>query len=145
MELYNGNLNIDNIIKTWTDDNIKNNYGAFIYFIGIVRAENSINGLHFKIYKPILEKWFNKWKDYGLKHNINIKMAHSIGDVMINESSYISAVFSKHRKIALSTIDIFVEDFKKNAPIWKYEIINKKEHIYNRKKSLSMDNSGLLY
>ena len=143
MELYNGQLNIQNIINIWTQDNIKKNYGAFIYFVGVVRDENSIDGLYFEIYKPILEKWFNQWTKYGLDNDINIKMAHSIGNVMINESSYISAIFSKHRKIGLSTINLLVEDFKKNAPIWKYEIIDS-QRIYRREKSTPMNNNGLL-
>ena len=48
-----------------------------------------------------------------------IKMAQSKGDVMLHKSSYIAAVFSPKRRVALELIDEFVEDFKASAPIRK--------------------------
>ena len=56
---------------------------------------------------------------------------------------YISAVFSPKRRVALELIDEFVEDFKANAPIWKYDVIDGKR-IYAADRSTPMDGSGLL-
>jgi molybdopterin synthase catalytic subunit len=70
-------------------------------------------------------------------------MAHAIGDVPVHTSSYISAVFSPKRRVALELIDAFVEDFKANAPIWKYDVI-KGKRVYAEDRSTPMSGSGLL-
>ena len=70
-------------------------------------------------------------------------MAHSRGDVFNHESSYIAAVCSPKRRVALELIDEFVEDFKAQAPIWKYDIIDNKR-IYAQDRSTAIKGSGLL-
>jgi molybdopterin synthase catalytic subunit len=45
--------------------------------------------------------------------------------------------------VALELIDEFVEDFKANAPIWKYDIRNGKR-IYAEDRSTPMSGAGLL-
>ena len=70
-------------------------------------------------------------------------LAHAKGDVLKHETSYISAVCSKQRKIALSLIDEFVEDFKANAPIWKYDLKDGKR-IYAKERSQIIGGAGLL-
>jgi molybdopterin synthase catalytic subunit len=45
--------------------------------------------------------------------------------------------------VALELIDEFVEDFKANAPIWKYDVKNG-ERIYAEDRSTPMSGSGLL-
>jgi molybdopterin synthase catalytic subunit len=70
-------------------------------------------------------------------------MAHSRGDVWLHTSSYISAVFSPKRRVALMLIDEFVEDFKANAPIWKYDLRDG-ARIYAEDRSTPMNGAGLL-
>ena len=70
-------------------------------------------------------------------------MSHSKGDVLNHQSSYISAVLSPKRRVALEMIDEFVEDFKASAPIWKYDIIDGKR-VYAEDRSTPLENSGLL-
>jgi len=143
MELYNGALDIKEIFGRWLDEERESNYGAFIPFIGTVRAEDGIEGLSFDIYKPILQSWFDSWQERAKEKGAKVKMAHSIGDVLIHESSYMSAVFSPKRRVALELIDEFVEDFKANAPIWKYDIIDGKR-VYAEDRSTPMSGSGTL-
>jgi molybdopterin synthase catalytic subunit len=143
MELYNGALDIKEIFGRWLDEERESNYGAFIPFIGTVRAEDGIEGLSFDIYKPILQSWFDSWQERAKEKGAKVKMAHSIGDVLIHESSYMSAVFSPKRRVALELIDEFVEDFKANAPIWKYDII-KGKRVYAEDRSTPMSGSGIL-
>jgi len=70
-------------------------------------------------------------------------MAHSKGDVPNHTSSYISAVVSPQRKVALRLINEFVEDFKASAPIWKYDLIDGKR-VYAKDRSLPLKGAGLL-
>ncbi len=141
--LYDGALDVPTILKEWYESESKSNYGAYIPFVGTVRSEDEIDGLSFDIYEPILEKWFNQWQDRAKAKGAIIKMAHSRGDVLLHESSYIAAIFSPKRRVALEFIDEFVEDFKASAPIWKYDLKNS-QRIYAKDRSTAIKGSGIL-
>ncbi len=143
MELYEGSLDVKEISNRWYDEIRTLNYGALITFIGIIRAEDSIEALSFDIYDPILKKWFDGWQKEAKRRGAIVKMAHAIGDVSISESSYIAAVASPKRKVALALIEEFVEDFKANAPIWKYDVIEGKR-VYAKERSTPMEGAGIL-
>lgn len=143
LELYEGSLAVEKITNTWYDKFKNSNYGAIITFVGVVRDENNIKGLSFDIYEPILNSWFDKWQKKANEKNAIVLMAHSRGDVLNHESSYIAAVCSPKRRVALEMIDEFVEDFKKSAPIWKYDIIDgKREYALDR--STPIEGAGIL-
>lgn len=141
--LYDGALDVPTILKDWYEEEATSNYGAYIPFIGTIRDEDEIDGLSFDVYEPILESWFKTWQEKAKEKGAVIKMAHSRGDVMLHESSYIAAVFSPKRRVALEFIDEFVEDFKASAPIWKYDLKNG-ERIYALDRSTAIKGSGLL-
>lgn len=141
--LYDGPLNVPKILKEWYEEEAASNYGAFIPFVGTVRSEDGIDGLSFDIYEPILKSWFASWQQKAKEKGAVIKMAHSRGDVMLHESSYIAAVFSPKRRVALEFIDAFVEDFKASAPIWKYDLKDGKR-IYAKERSTAINGSGIL-
>ncbi|NPA04342.1 MAG: molybdenum cofactor biosynthesis protein MoaE [Epsilonproteobacteria bacterium] len=143
VELYPGELEVEKIFNRWLKWGEDKNYGAYITFVGIVRAEDGIEALSFDVYEPILKKWFKEWEDRAKKERCVIKMAHSKGNVPIHTSSYVAAVFCPHRKKALELIEKFVEDFKANAPIWKYDVKNG-ERIYAKERSQPIEGSGLL-
>ncbi len=143
MELYQGSLDVKAIFSRWLDEEASSNYGAYIPFVGTIRAEDGIEALSFDIYEPVLQKWFEGWQEKAATLGAVVKMAHSIGDVPVHTSSYVSAVFSPKRRVALELIDLFVEDFKANAPIWKYDVKQGKR-IYAADRSTPMSGSGLL-
>ena len=143
MELYDGALDTKEIFGRWLDEQSSSNYGAYIPFIGTIRAEDNIEALSFDIYEPILQAWFNNWVEKAERRGAIVKMAHARGDVKVHTSSYISAVFSPKRRVALELIDEFVEDFKVNAPIWKYDVIDGKR-VYAEDRSTPMSGAGLL-
>jgi molybdopterin synthase catalytic subunit len=143
MELYQGPLDVKEIFGRWLDEEAESNYGAYIPFVGTIRAEDDIEALSFDIYEPILKSWFESWQAKAKERGAIVKMAHSIGDVPVHTSSYVSAVFSPKRRVALELIEAFVEDFKANAPIWKYDVIDGKR-VYAEDRSTPMDGAGLL-
>jgi molybdopterin synthase catalytic subunit len=143
LELFQGSLEVEKILADWYTRIKDKNCGAFIPFIGIVRDECGIDGLSFDIYEPILNRWFNDWQERVQKDNAILFMAHSIGDVPNHTSSYIAAVVSPQRKAALRIINDFVEDFKANAPIWKYDLIQG-ERVYAKDRSIPIKGAGLL-
>ena len=143
MELYHGSLDVKSIFNQWLEEESESNYGAYIPFVGTIRAEDGIEALSFDIYEPVLQNWFDSWVKKAESRGAKVKMAHAIGDVPVHTSSYISAVFSPKRRVALELIDEFVEDFKANAPIWKYDVIDGKR-IYAEDRSTPMKGSGLM-
>ena len=143
LELYDGGLNVSEIITRWYAEEADYNYGAYIPFIGTVREEDGIEGLSFDVYEPILNAWFDAWQSKAEALGAKLKMAHSRGDVLVHESSYIAAVFSPKRRVALETIEQFVEDFKASAPIWKYDLKNG-QRLYARDRSTPISGAGLL-
>jgi molybdopterin synthase catalytic subunit len=141
--LFDGALDVPKILTAWYKEEATSNYGAYIPFVGTVRSEDDIDGLSFDIYEPILESWFKSWQERAKEKGAIIKMAHSRGDVMLHESSYIAAVFSPKRRVALEFIDEFVEDFKASAPIWKYDLKNGLR-VYAKDRSTAIKGSGIL-
>jgi molybdopterin synthase catalytic subunit len=143
LRLYEGSLNVEKIFNTWHEEYKTQNFGAFITFVGIVRDEDGIEGLSFDIYEPILSSWFDAWQAKAKEQNALILMAHSRGDVPLHTTSYIAAVLSPKRKVALALINDFVEDFKAKAPIWKYDLRDGKR-VYAEDRSTALPSSGLL-
>ncbi|NPA60491.1 MAG: molybdenum cofactor biosynthesis protein MoaE [Epsilonproteobacteria bacterium] len=143
LELYDGGLDVPKILASWYEEESKSNYGAFIPFVGTIRDEDDIEGLSFDVYEPILSSWFEAWQEKAKQRGAIIKMAHSKGDVFLHQSSYISAVFSPKRRVALEFIDEFVEDFKASAPIWKYDLKDG-QRIYAKDRSTAIQGSGIL-
>lgn len=143
LSIYNGALDVPKLLKEWYEEEATSNYGAYMPFVGTVRSEDGIDGLSFDVYEPILQSWFDAWQEKAKQKGAIIKMAHSRGAVMLHESSYIAAVFSPKRRVALEFIDEFVEDFKASAPIWKYDLKEGKR-IYAKERSTAIKGSGIL-
>lgn len=143
LQIHKGNLPIEKIHNSWYEKYKNLNYGAFITFVGIIRDEDGITGLSFDVYEPILKQWFKKWQEKAKERGAIVFMAHSRGDVLNHTSSYIAGVCSPQRRVALELIDEYVEDFKKNAPIWKYDLRDNKR-IYAKDRSQKIDGAGIL-
>ncbi|PAF42315.1 molybdenum cofactor biosynthesis protein MoaE [Helicobacter sp. 11S03491-1] len=143
LEIYEGALPTYKIYQKWEQIAREKNLGAFCVFTGIVRNENKMDGLSFDIYEPLLKKWFENWSDKGNKQGVILFMAHSKGNVENGESSYMSAVVSMQRRPALALYEKFIEDFKHNAPIWKYDFKSDKR-FYAQDRSHLLPGSGIL-
>ena len=141
--IYKGPIHVDSLLSRWYNAEHNKNYGAMVSFVGTIREEGGIEALSFDIYRPILEQWFEGWKKRLEAKGAIIAMAHSEGDVPVHKSSFACAIFSPKRRVALQMLDEFVEDFKTNAPIWKYDVIDGKR-VYAKDRSTPMAGSGLL-
>ncbi|STP12575.1 molybdopterin converting factor, subunit 2 [Helicobacter mustelae] len=143
LEIYQNALCTAKLYEKYESLAREKNLGACCVFCGIVRDEGGIEGLSFDIYLPLLQSWFERWQSRLQKNGAALCMAHSVGDVGIGESSFMCAILSSQRKVALGAYEEFIEDFKQNAPIWKYDLINKKR-IYAKERSHALPQSGLL-
>lgn len=142
-ELHNGALSVTQIYKAWFERYKSENLGAMITFCGIVRDENGVEALYFEIYEKLLKAWFDKWCEKVAQDKVVLCFAHSKGEVKIHQSSYFVAVISKQRKLGLRLINEFVEDFKANAPIWKFDVKNGVK-TYAFERSSKLKHAGIL-
>lgn len=142
-ELHNGALNVTQIYKEWFERYKSENLGAMITFCGIVRDENGVEALYFEIYEKLLKAWFDKWREKVAQDKVVLCFAHAKGEVKIHQSSYFAAVISKQRKLGLTLINEFVEDFKANAPIWKFDVKNGVK-TYAFERSSKLKHAGIL-
>ena len=141
--IYRGPIEVEALLSRWYGAERNGNYGAMVSFVGTVREEGGIEALSFDIYRPLLDEWFEGWRERLAEKGALLAMAHSEGDVPVHTSSFACAIFSPKRRLALEMLDAFVEDFKANAPIWKYDVIDGKR-IYAAERSTPMAGSGLL-
>ena len=141
--IYKGPIEVEELLSRWYEAERNKNFGAMVSFVGTIREEDGIEALSFDIYRPVLERWFGEWKKRLAEKGALLVMAHSEGDVPVHKSSFACAVFSPRRRVALEMLDAFVEDFKANAPIWKYDVIGGKR-VYAAERSTPMAGSGLL-
>ena len=142
-ELHNGALSVTQIHKAWFERYKNENLGAMITFCGIVRDENGVEALYFEIYEKLLKAWFDKWCEKVAQDKVVLCFAHAKGEVKIHQSSYFVAVISKQRKLGLRLINEFVEDFKANAPIWKFDVKNGVK-TYAFERSSKLKHAGIL-
>ena len=139
MIIYDGACDVTKTFNKWYEEkNLK--YGAQITFVGVVRDDNECEGLSFDLYLPMLKNWFKKWENLD---DVEIKMAHSRGDVLIGETSFLCLVATPHREKGFEYLEKFVEDFKANAPIWKYDLKNGKR-VFAKQRSKKLPYAGLL-
>lgn len=117
--------------------------GAFVFFCGIVRAEDEIDALSFDVEENLLKNWFKSWEDLAASKNAKIFMAHTKGECKIGDVCFICACLSPNRKFALKTIDDFIDDLKKNAPIWKFDLKNNQK-IFVKTRAVPMQKAGIL-
>ncbi len=70
LEIIQGALDTDKLLKAYQEEACAKNFGAFCAFVGIVRGEDNIQGLSFDIHEALLKTWFEKWhhkaKDLGV-------------------------------------------------------------------------------
>lgn len=143
--IKNGAINTNEMLTLWQENTKTQNFGAMSIFIGIVRAESGISALSFDIYTPLLQSWLESWEQKAKKiaNDLQIFMAHSNGDVSVGQCSFMCGIISKNRAAALAIYGEFIEDFKANAPIWKYDVKNS-TRIYAKDRSQKLSGAGIL-
>ncbi len=99
-------------------------YGAKVVFEGIVRPTEGgspIKGLRYEAYEPMTSQELHRLATQILeKHSVlAILVEHSVGLVKAGEASFRLTVASAHRKEAIAAADEFIDEMKRQVPIWK--------------------------
>lgn len=104
------------------------NVGAVVEFTGIVRGEENgvkISAIQYEAYynmaKQMMEKIAQK---LGEKYQCeSVVVVHRVGIITAGEPAIYIRVESKHRAEAFGMVIEFLEQLKKDTPIWKSKII----------------------
>lgn len=103
---------------------VHNEIGARIIFEGIVRSQEgdrSIEGLEYEAYEAMAQKKLESIAEklIALYRVESISVVHRVGYVPVGEVSLLLVVQSCHRKEGLACCDAYIDELKKEVPIWK--------------------------
>ena len=112
------------VISANNQDYLHEEIGARIVFEGIVRSqegERIIDGLDYEAYEGMALKKLQTIGEQLLeKHKVeSLAVIHRIGFVPVGEVSLLLVIQSRHRKEAFVCCDEFINELKKDVPIWK--------------------------
>jgi molybdopterin synthase catalytic subunit len=98
--------------------------GSLVEFFGIVReteGENKIPSLRYEAYASMAEKVMReKIALLEKKHPCQaIRIVHRVGVVPKGESAIYVGIQSKHRREGFLFLQEFMDEFKRDVPIWK--------------------------
>ena len=98
--------------------------GSLVEFYGIVReteGESKIPALRYEAYASMAEKVMReKIALLQKKHPCQaIRVVHRVGIIPKGESAIYVGIQSKHRREGFLFLQEFMDEFKKDVPIWK--------------------------
>ena len=96
-------------------------HGAVVGFLGVVRAEDGLDGLEYSAYTKMALAMMEKiGREMGERFGpLRVAARHRLGRLAVGEASLALAVASPHRKEALQAASYFVDRLKEVVPIWK--------------------------
>ena len=98
--------------------------GSLVEFFGMVReteGAEKIAGLNYEAYSSMAEKVMRE-KIAGLQKRFPcqaIRVVHRLGLVPKGESAIYVGIRSRHRQDGFLLLQEFMDEFKKDVPIWK--------------------------
>jgi molybdopterin synthase catalytic subunit len=98
--------------------------GSLVEFFGMVReteGTEKVTSLHYEAYSTMAEKVMReKIAILEKKHSCRaIRIVHRLGPVPKGESAIYVGVQSRHRQEGFLFLQEFMNEFKKDVPIWK--------------------------
>ena len=98
--------------------------GSLVEFYGVVReteSEAKISSLRYEAYASMAEKVMReKIADLEKRHPCQaIRIVHRLGLVPKGESAIYVGIQSRHRQEGFLFLQEFMDEFKKDVPIWK--------------------------
>lgn len=101
--------------------------GAVILFEGVVRGlehDREIAGLDYTTYEPMAQRTLEQiGREVAARHGIlEMHIEHSRGHVPVGAISFRLVVAGAHRKEAIAAMDEFIDQMKRDVPIWKSSV-----------------------
>ncbi len=98
--------------------------GALVCFEGVVRAQEegrALTGLRYEAYEPMATRELTALAERTVERHglLGIEVRHSRGMVRVGEVSFRLVVRSAHRAEGLAAMGDFIDEMKRDVPIWK--------------------------
>lgn len=98
--------------------------GAILCFDGVVRpteAGQAIEAIDYEAYEPMAQRQLNLLAEQTLERFglLAINVTHSRGRVPAGECSFRLRIASAHRAAGLEAMGGFIDQLKRDVPIWK--------------------------
>ncbi|MEL6895275.1 MAG: molybdenum cofactor biosynthesis protein MoaE [Planctomycetota bacterium] len=124
IRFLDGPIDVQQALAQWATAEERRGCGACTIFEGIVRPEEKgrpISSLKYEIYQPMTG---NVMRQLGerVAANCGIVAAiicHSHGKVPVGKCSFWMGVAGKHRRETLLFTEQFIDEMKRQVPIWK--------------------------
>jgi len=105
-------------------EDVLENAGALLWFEGIIRDHENgraIAGLQYQTYDPMAEKQLCRLGESAIEQFgvLGVAVEHSRGYVGVGACSFRLRIASPHRKEGLAAMDWFIDEMKRDVPIWK--------------------------
>ena len=125
----------------------KNNTGAIVSFVGVVRGydeknDQKINSMTLEHYSGMTESEIEKIivESYKRWELTGVTVIHRVGELKPSDQIVFVGVSSKHRQNAFDGCNFIMDWLKTKAPFWKVEENNNKKNWVNFNES---DNQAL--
>jgi molybdopterin synthase catalytic subunit len=117
--ITNEDFSIDELVRGMKKPEI----GAIVTFLGVVRAEEGINGLNVEVYEEMAEKELKRLERAAReKFDIEaVEIVHRAGSLKVGENIVVILVGARHRKEAFRACEYLIDELKERVPIWKKE------------------------
>ncbi len=98
--------------------------GAVVRFEGRVRGEENgtdIDALQYEAYEPMAKQQMEKIaRKLGTRHPcLAVRVRHRVGRVAVGEAAIIVEIAARHRGEAFAFLAEFMDELKRDVPIWK--------------------------
>ncbi len=98
--------------------------GSLVEFYGQVRASEGaepIAALHYEAYTAMAEKVMReKLESLASVHPCHaVRVIHRLGSVAVGESAIYVGIQSRHRREGFALLAAFMDELKKDVPVWK--------------------------
>ena len=106
--------------------------GAVLWFEGIIRGQENgraIAGLQYQTYDPMAENQLRRLGEMAIEQFgvLGVVVEHSRGFVGTGVCSFRLRIASRHRKEGLAAMDWFIDQMKRDVPIWKSPVFAGKQ------------------
>jgi len=101
----------------------RNDAGAVVAFIGIVRGDDELKSMRLEHYPAMTAREIEVHIDEAKQRwpIISVRVIHRIGELKPGENIVFVGVASAHRRAAFEAADFLMDYLKSNAPFWKFE------------------------
>lgn len=109
-------------------------HGAIATFVGTVRdhdpgVRGRVVGLDYSCHPSAADVLRSITQEHDASTR-SIAISHRIGSLEVGEIAIVAAVASAHRREAMDTLAILVEDVKERLPMWKRERLDDGSHTW---------------